>query len=63
MSDLTTLFPPGEQPDPKDVAAYVADMAGELEELAEGAGLSGVAALMRAAVLEAGRIDRVDRPG
>jgi hypothetical protein len=60
MSDLDTLFPPGERPDPKAVAAYLADMAGEMEELAEGAGLRGVAALMRAAALEASRIDRAE---
>lgn len=55
MRDVQQLVGDPERPDPSAVAEYLADIAGELEELAEGAGLAGVAALMRAAVHEAGR--------
>jgi hypothetical protein len=49
---------------PRDVADYVADMAGELSEMCEGARLDALATILFAVRLEARRAAyRLDAPG
>lgn len=72
MSRLNRLFDPssepGDQLDRKTLASFIADLAGEMEEMAEAARMPEVAAMCRGTVFEARRhviaaLDAGDPPG
>ena len=72
MSRLTSLYDPppepGAQPDRRTLASFIADLAGEMEEMAEAARMPEVAAMCRGTVFEARRhviaaLEAGERPG
>lgn len=72
MSRLTSLLDPPPhpdgQPDRKSLASFIADLAGEMEEMAEAARMPEVAAMCRGTVFEARRhvlaaLDAADSAG
>lgn len=55
-SEKTSPFVPEQCTDPQQVALYVKDLALELSRISENAGLMGLAACLRGAVVEGRRI-------